>query len=130
MADPVARRRDERSRLIALARQYVAGLPDDVTIVAAAVVGSVARGDFNVWSDIDVVVVAEDLPASMLERQALLLRGVTPGIQPVGFEPAEFRAALAKHSRLACEVLEAGVLLVGDRFFRDAAASLSRPVPR
>lgn len=130
MADPVARRRDEWSRLIALARQYVAGLPDDVKIVAAAVVGSVARGDFNVWSDIDVVLVAEHLPASILERQSLLLRSATPGIQPVGFEPAEFRAALAKRNRLACEVLEAGVPLVGERFFRESAGSLSRAVPR
>lgn len=130
MADPVARRRDERSRLIALAGQYVAGLSSGITIVAAAVVGSVARGDFNVWSDIDVVVVAEHLPASMLERQTLLLRSGAPGIQPVGFEPAEFRAALAKRNRLACEVLEAGVPLVGDRFFRESAASPTRAVPR
>ncbi|MBI2325632.1 MAG: nucleotidyltransferase domain-containing protein [Chloroflexi bacterium] len=122
MVDPIARREAERARLIALAREYVAALSIRLPIVAAAVVGSVARGDFNVWSDIDVVVVAEGLPASILERQSLLLRGAPVGIQPVGFEPDEFRAAFAKRNRLAREALEAGVVLVGDRFFRASAA--------
>jgi predicted nucleotidyltransferase len=32
-------------------------------LLAAFVVGSVARGDFNVWSAVDVVVVADNLPS-------------------------------------------------------------------
>ena len=125
MADPIARRVAEQAHLIAQAREYVTALSGRVPVVAAAVVGSVARGDFNLWSDTDVVIVAERLPTSFLERQALLLGDAAPGIQPIGFEPAEFRAALAKRNRLAREVLEAGVTLIGDRFFRESAASLS-----
>jgi predicted nucleotidyltransferase len=41
-------------------------------LVASAVVASVARGDFNVWSDVDVVVVAEGLPERAPERGAVL----------------------------------------------------------
>lgn len=125
MVDPIARRRAEQAHLIGLARDYVASISDRMPVLAAAVVGSVARGDFNVWSDIDVVVVAEHLPASILERQALLLSGAPPRVQPVGFEAAEFRAALAKGNRLAREVFETGLPLAGDRFFRDCAAALT-----
>jgi len=62
VADAIAERRLERERLIALAREYVERLSARVTVEAAAVVGSVARGDFNVWSDVDVVVVANADP--------------------------------------------------------------------
>lgn len=130
MADPIARRRAEQARLLGLAREYVGALSRRLPVIAAAVVGSVARGDFNVWSDIDIVVVAEKLPLSILEREALLLRGAAPGIQPIGFEPAEFRAALAKRNRLAYEALEIGVPLAGDRFLRESAAFLSPTTAR
>ncbi len=86
-------------------------------IVAAVVVGSVARGDFNVWSDIDVIVIADALPDSALDRQTLFLDCVLPGVQPVAFTPGEFTAALAKGNRLAREALESGVVLAGDAFF-------------
>lgn len=126
MADPIAYRRAEQARLLGLAREYVEALSERLPLVAAAVVGSVARGDFNLWSDIDVVVVADDLPRSILERQALLLRDAAPGIQPIGFEPAEFRTALAKRNRLACEAVEAGVMLAGSDFFEESNALRSR----
>lgn len=121
MTDPIVQREAERAGLIALAREYVASLTERIPVIAAAVVGSVARGDFNVWSDIDVVIVAEGLPASVLERQWLLLRGAPAGVQPVGFGVGEFRAAVAKRDRIACEAVDAGVPLVGADFFRQSA---------
>lgn len=129
MADPVARRRAEQAQLIEVAREYVEALSQRIPVVAAAVVGSVARGDFNVWSDIDVVVVAEKLPRPMLDRQTLLMRGAAPGIQPIGFEPAEFRAALAKRNRLACEAIEAGVPIDGGDFFAESATASGPSAP-
>lgn len=122
MADPVAQRLAQRDELLERARGYIAALAPRMPVVAAAVVGSVARGDFNVWSDIDVVIVADELPSAFRDRQALLLRDAAPGIQPIGFDPGEFRAALAKRNRLAQEVFEAGVVLTGEDFFREVAA--------
>lgn len=114
MPDILAERRREQARLLALAREYVdrltARLPGD----AAVVVGSVARGDFNVWSDIDVVVVAEGLPERALDRIGFLLEDAPAGIQPVGFSRAEFLSALAKRNPLAVEALERGVVLLGE----------------
>ena len=85
-----------REALEATATEHVRVLSGEIGVTAAAIVGSVARGDFNVWSDVDVVVVAEDLPRRMPERMALLTAGAPPGVQPVGFTRGEFDAALAK----------------------------------
>jgi uncharacterized protein len=118
VADPVAVRRQERQRLLLLARSYVDALSGRTPVVAAAVVGSVARGDFNVWSDIDVVVVVGDLPQRAPERSSLLVEGAPPGVQPVGFTPDEFRRALESGNPLAREILDGGVILAGEGFFR------------
>jgi hypothetical protein len=112
--DVLAERRRERERLIDLAREYVESLAARHPVDAAVVVGSVARGDFNVWSDVDVVVVAEGLPERAPDRVGFLLEAAPPGIQPVGFSRSEFRRALAKRSRLAHEALDRGVVLLGE----------------
>ena len=42
----------------------------------AYVIGSVARGDFNDASDIDVVIIARNLPKNPLERMKLLYENI------------------------------------------------------
>jgi predicted nucleotidyltransferase len=109
--------------LLALARAYADGLARRMPLVAVAVVGSVARGDFNVWSDVDVLVVAEHLPDRAPERAGLLLEGAPAGVQPVGFTPTELAAALRARNPLVVEALDAGVVLIGADIFEELAAS-------
>ena len=118
MADVLDRRRRERERLIAVARGYVERLSERLPVVAAAVVGSVARGGFNVWSDVDVVVVAPGLPQRVPDRLRLLGADAPPGIQPVGFTPAELQAARRRRNPLIEELAERGVTLVGEDLLR------------
>jgi hypothetical protein len=119
MAEIVQRRRAERDRLISVARDYVARLSSRIPVRAAAVVGSVARGDFNVWSDIDVIVVSDALPERIPDRAAVLADVGSGGVEPVGFTTSGFRAALAKGNRLARSVRDEGVILLGRSFFHD-----------
>lgn len=91
-------------------------------MLAAVVVGSVARGDFNLWSDVDVVVVAEDLPERVPERGLVLVADVPGGVQPVGFTPAELSVALRRGNPLAEEAVTSGVVLVGSDVLRRIAA--------
>ncbi len=111
MADPLAARRAERERLLGLAREYVRCLSARLPVRAAFVVGSVARGDFNVWSDVDVLVVAEGLPERAPERTALLLEQAPAGVQPVGFTPAELEQARRRRNPLVLEADERGIPL-------------------
>jgi len=71
------------------------------------------RGDFNVWSDVDVVVISDELPASLGDRAALLGSGAR-GVEAHGFTMAEFRGALERGDRLAREAVSAGVALRGE----------------
>jgi hypothetical protein len=108
----VARRRIEREALIDLGREYARRLSARLPVRAAYVAGSVARGDFNVWSDIDVVIVAEGLPERVPERMAVLMSDAPARVRPVGFTPEEFEQARAKRNPLVIEALERGVVLV------------------
>ena len=111
MADVLAARRAERERLVGLAREYVRRLSRVLPISAAFVVGSVARGDFNVWSDVDVLVVAEGLPERAPERMALLLAPAPAGVQPVGFTPVVLEEARRRRNPLVLEADARGVPL-------------------
>ncbi len=72
----LARREAERRARIDLARSWATELDrrlaGRVRLIAAVVVGSVARGDFNLWSDLDVLVVADGLPAGGRDRLDLV----------------------------------------------------------
>jgi len=126
VAEVLAQRERQREQLLGLARAYLQQLAARVPVVAAAVVGSVARGDFNVWSDVDVVVVAEGLPARAPDRAAVLTADAPSGVQPVGFTPEEFRRAWEWQNPLARSVAGEGVILLGEAFFAEVARAHPR----
>jgi predicted nucleotidyltransferase len=113
VSDIVARRRAERDRLIDRAREHVDRLAARRNVIAAIVVGSVARGDFNVWSDVDVVVLVDMLPDRAPDRLAMVNDGASAGIQVIGYTPTEFAHAVRQRNRMALEAIERGVLIHG-----------------
>jgi predicted nucleotidyltransferase len=120
--DVLATRHAERERLIERARGYARALSERMPVRAVVLAGSVARGDFNVWSDIDVLVIADALPARLPERLALLDADAPSGVQVVGLTPAEMRRAARRGTRLVLDATSHGILLAGD------ARALSEPV--
>ncbi len=80
------RRRKERRNLIARAQELADQLEPGLGLRGFVVFGSVARGDFNVWSDIDVLVVADHLPERWLDRIDVL--GSPPTAGPARGEDA------------------------------------------
>lgn len=115
MTDALAERRAERDRLIVVARAYAAALSARLPVRAVVLAGSVARGDFNVWSDIDIVVVADALPERLLDRLALLAADSPAGVEAVGFTPTELRRAAQRGNRLVLDAAEHGIVLAGNR---------------
>ncbi|MGH7665019.1 MAG: nucleotidyltransferase domain-containing protein [Gemmatimonadaceae bacterium] len=106
------RRRARQRELIDRAREFVAGLRSNTRVRAAVVFGSVTRGDVNLWSDIAVLVVPDDLRDRVLDR--LSDPGPRPPlVQPVAWTPDEWRTQLGRGNPIAREALEAGVWLVG-----------------
>lgn len=109
----VARRRAEQAAQFERARSWAAGLPDQLAVVAVVVFGSVARGDFNRWSDLDVLVIADVLPPTGRERLARLHHGAPPGLQPVGWTPADLADRRRRGDPIAVEATTVGVVVWG-----------------
>lgn len=108
----IERRRADQRHLVDRAEKLARGLSPVLGVRAVVVFGSVARGDFNVWSDVDVLVVAENLPPRFLERSDAL--GPRPAlVQPVAWTPKEYRLQLARNNPIAIEAAAEGVWLVG-----------------
>lgn len=106
------RRRAWRDELVGQARAYVVDLGARVGLRAAVVIGSVARGDFNRWSDVDLLVIAEGLPERSLDRLAAL-EPRPGGIQPIPWTPEEWRKERARENPIAAEALLTGIWLHG-----------------
>lgn len=108
----IRRRRAEREELLERARGFVAGLPRELDARAAVVYGSVARGDFNQWSDVDLLLVCENLPERFLDRFATVGDPPQP-VQVIAWTPAEWRDQLARRNAIALDAVESGVWILG-----------------
>jgi hypothetical protein len=106
-----ARRRED---LVDLASRYADTVRERYGPATVLLYGSVARGDFNLWSDVDVLVVSDALPAHPLARSEALHRMVLPGIEPKGFTLREYRDAEARDDPFIREIAKHCVVLRDD----------------
>ncbi len=107
--DPVVRRRRaEQESLIEAARAWVDRLQGRLPLDRAVVFGSVARGDFNRWSDVDLLLVSPAFHGPPLRRLEQL--GDRPArVQPVCWTPAEWRAERDRGNPIALEAETMGI---------------------
>lgn len=114
MQHALERRRTERAALLAEARGALPTLRRALGPVTVVVHGSVARGDFNRWSDIDLLIVAPALARGPLPRLARLLELCPPGVEPRGYTAAEFLHLRAMGDAQLARLLAEGVTLADD----------------
>jgi hypothetical protein len=85
-------------------------LPADVRGVV--IHGSVARGDFNLWSDVDVLVIDDAATGRWIDRVDRY--DAPPGrVQVVVWTSEEFADQLRRRNPMASEAVEVGVWLRG-----------------
>lgn len=109
----IARRLAEQEERIGLAAAWAGRLQARLTIDAVVVFGSTARGDFNKWSDIDVLVIADGLPTDVREALELLTTDAPPGLQPVGWSRAELARRRNLKDPIARESDRIGKVVLG-----------------
>lgn len=117
MADGVeailGRRRSEQAAALETARHYATRVASEVSLVATVVFGSYARGDFNTWSDIDVLVISDALPSDARARLDLLWRHVAGPVSPVGWTQPEYQSRRARGDPIAVEAEAVGITVAG-----------------
>mgnify|MGYP000335994932 FL=1 len=82
--------------------------------------GSMAKGQQGVWSDVDIIVVAE-FEESFLDRISTLIElieGEAP-IEPLGYTPQEFMNMIENCNPTALEAMEYGLPLLGEEAFEE-----------
>lgn len=109
----VERRRGEQAAAFEAARRYAAALAVEVPLVAAVVFGSYARGDFNTWSDVDVLVISDQLPDNARDRADLLWRHQEGGVSAIGWTTTEHQDRRRRRDPIAVEADGFGVTVLG-----------------
>ena len=104
----VRERREHRERVIGEAREWASSLKIRATVILA---GSYARGDFNLWSDVDVILVS-DFKGNPLER--LKTVSSPPGYEVIPLTPRELALQLEKGNPLIVEAVCRGIVLRDD----------------
>jgi len=101
-------RRRLRRNIIEEATYWAGKLPFKAT---AILIGSYAKGDFNLWSDVDILLVSEELNGNPIERLKAL--DIPPGFQVIPLTPKEYRKLTLKRNPII-EAAENGVVLRDD----------------
>jgi len=114
MLEILRRREEQQVRWLNMARAYAERLRERLGKVTAIVYGSVARGDFNLGSDVDILIVAEGLPAHPLARMDLLYSCLEGPLEPRGYTLTEFRTLQAKGHPFLTTVLKESVAVTDD----------------
>lgn len=78
--------------------------------------GSYARGDFTEESDIDVILIAENLPENVFERRSISSLYHFKKMMAIGYYPEEFIKELKRQNSFIHEVLKEGVIVYSDGF--------------
>lgn len=130
MRKALERRQAEREERLDRARIFAQKAREILGAVSVWVYGSVARGDFHLGSDVDVFIVAEELPDHPLARSELLFRFGPPGVEPKGLRKGEFLAALAKKDAQLLGVLRDRVLIQDDLGLEPLLSELTGTKPR
>lgn len=114
MQEVLRRRKEQQLERIEVAKQFVQKLRGEVGPLTAWVYGSVAKGTFKTWSDIDVFIVAENLPDHPLQRLETICQFAAEGIEPKAWTLREFLSSLEKGDKQLLGMLSRRVLLVDE----------------
>ena len=108
------KRVEEQNNLFLEATEYIKRLKEVLGPISAAIYGSVVRGDFNIGSDIDIVVISDALAKDPLERMKVLFRYTRGREEPKGYRLNEFRKMIKRKHPTAIGIMNEGKILVDD----------------
>jgi hypothetical protein len=110
----VEQRRLMREEAIRTARGFAERVKACFEKVSAVLIGSYARGDFNEWSDVDVLIVVKKSPWQSFGEDGLSSGEMPAGVEPIILSLSEFMRQKHLATPLYTEACGQGVVLVDD----------------
>ena len=104
----IEKRKQIRAKIIKEAKEWAESLKGKYT---AILIGSYAKGDFNIWSDVDIVLIS-DFKGNPLERLKSIDMPAGYEIIPLTFE--EFMRLLSKKDPIAKDAIKYKLILRDD----------------
>ncbi len=108
---------EERKRMMAnavrlaeeTAMKIVERYPESTIIL----IGSYGRGDFNIWSDIDILIIVDkNLPKNPLKRIDLIQDIINPNVEPHIITLEEYKRLLDKKNPYLLNAIKEGKPLI------------------
>ncbi len=109
----IQRRIQEKNRRIKQAKSYAEETAKKLGPITAVIIGSTSRGDFNAWSDIDVVIISPKLPENPLRRLDTVSSTRHPDIEPIPIRPQDAERLARKKAPVITEIIQ-GIILKDD----------------
>lgn len=106
--------------VIEILKEYSNTISSNIGNFTGILYGSMARGDNNVWSDIDFLVISDKLPDNPLERLEFLYSLTEIPIEVKGYTRNEFLRMIEKRNPLALDALVEGQIILDDGFWKIA----------
>jgi len=108
------------NNVLEILKEYSNTVSSNIGNFTGILYGSMARGDNNVWSDIDFLVISDKLPANPLERLEFLYSLTEMPIEVKGYTRNEFLRMIEKRNPLALDALVEGQIILDDGFWKIA----------
>jgi len=108
MVSIIQRRKQLRKKAITKVTNWAKKLKFKATII---IFGSYARGDFNLWSDIDVIIIAETNKPITQRLQDI---DYPPQLEIIYLTPQEFKKLLSKKEPYIIEAIQKGIVIRDD----------------
>ncbi len=82
--------------------------------------GSIAKGEYGVGSDVDLLIISDLLPKDFLNRLKLLseLNSTTAPIEALAYTSTEFKVMLKRLHPMVLSTIEDGIIIYDDGFFK------------
>lgn len=80
--------------------------------------GSYAKDKFTEYNDIDICLIAENLPENIFERRSLSGLYKIPSLRAIGYYPQEFLEEIKKPNFFIYDILNDGKIIYDDGFIK------------
>jgi len=94
--------------------------------------GSTARGDWDAYSDIDVLIVSDDLPDDFFKSLAILYKPRRGRVQPFGYTTTKVEEMIVNRNSFIINAIKGAIPIIGEEYYnklRTLLKSISREGP-